>query len=164
MASSSAGPDPKGGPDAAYLEQYKAYMADLANIGSRHAASQSFYVTVISALLGFLAIKTDGSLQKTFTPVFAIVMLFVAGICYVWRSTVLFYSGEFYKKITVLKELEEKGHLYPAFSRENEITERDGKPLPTPALTEIQAKVPLLVGAGALILAIGALYYLASNA
>jgi hypothetical protein len=163
MASGSAGAGPKDESQAGYVEQYKAYMADLASLGSRYSTSQSFYFTMVAALLGVIAVKTDGSLGKTLTPVFAVVMLFIAGICYVWRSEVLFYNGLFYKKFTVLKELEQKAHLHPAFSREAEITEQDGRPLPVPALTTIQAGVPLLIGSGALILAIVALYYLASN-
>lgn len=164
MASSPAGPDPREPSQEALIEQYKAYMADLGNLGARYSTAQSFYFTMVSALLGVVAIKADAGLGKSLTPVFAVVMLFVAGICYVWRSTVLFYNGLFYRKFTVLKELEVKAHLYPAFAREDDITERDGKPLAIQPLTEIQALVPLLIGAGALILAIIALYNLASNA
>jgi len=164
MASSSAGASPADGSQTALVEQYKAYLADLSNVGMRYTSAQSFYFTMVSALFGVLAFKTDGGLDKTLSPTFAVVMLFVACICYVWRSTMTFYHAVFFKKLTVIKELEAKANLYPAFTREDEITEDEGQPIPVTSLSNIQAGIPVVIGIGSLILAIIALYHLASNA
>ncbi len=37
-------------------EQYKAYLQDLGNIDARHETARGFYITVLSALLSFLAL------------------------------------------------------------------------------------------------------------
>jgi hypothetical protein len=38
-----------------WMDQYKAYLADLGNVGSRYATANGFYLSIISALLGVLA-------------------------------------------------------------------------------------------------------------
>ncbi len=63
------------------IEQYKAYLGDLGNIGTRRFTSNGFYLSVITALLGVLALAKPGDgftdLQPTLrlaVPIFAILV------------------------------------------------------------------------------------------
>jgi hypothetical protein len=96
---------------AEYIEQYKAYLADLGNIGTRYATVQGFYVTAISALLGLLALTESSSessklLSKLPTSTLFIVCLFSAVLCVVWTLTISFYRRLFGAKISVLRRIE----------------------------------------------------------
>ena len=42
------------------LEQYKAYLTDLGNVGTRYATANGFYVSIVSALLAILALAKKG--------------------------------------------------------------------------------------------------------
>src|SRR4051794_4918370 len=39
------------------VEQYKAYVTDLASVGAQFSTTQTFYLTIISALIAILAVK-----------------------------------------------------------------------------------------------------------
>jgi hypothetical protein len=94
-----------------YLEQYKAYLDDLGNIGTRYATVQGFYVSVISALLGILAL-TESSKEsaKLFgalpTPTLLVVCVFSSVLCVVWSLTISYYRKRFRAKIKVLRHIE----------------------------------------------------------
>ena len=47
-------------PDNRIVEQYKIYVADLGNIGTRYTTSNGFYVSIISAFLILLALTDSG--------------------------------------------------------------------------------------------------------
>ena len=49
------------------IEQYKAYIQDLGNIGTRYTTSNAFYLSVITALLGILSLTEAGSRPCRFT-------------------------------------------------------------------------------------------------
>jgi hypothetical protein len=38
------------------IEQYKAYLADVGNIGTRHENTRRFYLSIVSALFVFLSL------------------------------------------------------------------------------------------------------------
>lgn len=101
-----------------YLEQYKAYLADLGNVGSRYATVSGFYVSVISALLGILAVAESSKLfGKLETATLIVVCAFASCLCIVWSGIIRFYGALFRAKLTVLSRLEE--HLsYPCFKEE----------------------------------------------
>lgn len=93
------------------MDQYKAYLADLGNIGTRYATVQGFYVSVISALLGILALTESSNassklLSKLPIPTLLVVCLFSIVLCCLWRATVRFYQKLFGAKIAVLREME----------------------------------------------------------
>jgi hypothetical protein len=110
-----------------YLDQYKAYLADLGNVGSRYATVSGFYMSVISALLGVLALtessKVFGQMQ---TPTVVIVCGFAIVLCALWSSTIRFYRLLFKAKFAVLKQMEE--HLpHHCFTEEETIMSEEGK-------------------------------------
>ena len=100
-------------------EQYKAYMQDLGNIGTRYTTSNGFYLSVITALLGILSLmKRDQGLADLQDLLRIAVPVFAIGLCLVWRRSILLYAALFKAKLTVLKEIEKAGGLHPAFEGE----------------------------------------------
>lgn len=96
------------------LDQYKAYLQDLGNIGTRYATEKGFYLSVITALLGVLtAFGGAQSSLRIAVPVFAIL------VCLVWWESVGYYSRLFHAKFNVLREMEKQGQLFPIFERES---------------------------------------------
>lgn len=107
---------------AATVEQYKAYLQDLGNIGTRYATSNGFYLSVITALLGILSLTNRGQgLSDLQTILRLTVPAFAIELCFVWHQTVLFYRAIFDAKFRVLREIETDGHLFPAYNREKEL-------------------------------------------
>ncbi len=43
--------------DNTIVEQYKAYLSDFGNIGTRYAAANTFYITIISGLIAVFSFK-----------------------------------------------------------------------------------------------------------
>jgi len=108
-------------PPAATLDQYKAYMTDVGNIGSRYTTAQTFYLSVVSALIGIVTFvaKDAGAFQKYLWAVTAFITFFTALLCYIWWRTLDFYSHLFKAKFTVLKKMETgSSTIYPIFTDE----------------------------------------------
>jgi hypothetical protein len=127
------------------LEQYKAYMGDLGNIGSRYATSQTFYMSVVSGLIAVVAFAAkETPFSKHAALITAVVLAFIALICLEWWRTLTFYGLNFGAKFAVLKKMEEQG-LYPIFTEEwNELQNRKSTQLVTTERT-----VPVIVGVAA---------------
>lgn len=101
-----------------YLEQYKAYLNDLGNIGSRYATANGFYLSVISALIGLLAfMEKEDLLAPTNSQLLYIVSAFGVFLCFIWFATIKFFGLLFKAKFIILSRLEK--HLaYPCFDEE----------------------------------------------
>jgi hypothetical protein len=131
-----------------YIEQYKAYLADLGNIGTRYATVQGFYVSVITALLGLLALTETSTklLGKLPTSTLVVVSIFSIVLCFVWSLTIIFYRRLFRAKFTVIRKLEE---YLPVNCFELEYTElkvpeaKEDKRLPH--LLRVERYVPLVL-------------------
>jgi hypothetical protein len=87
------------------LEQYKAKLTDLGNLGTRQTAMTTYYVSILSALLGVLAFKDR--------PLAAVDPIIVLAVCVpgilvsiLWFTGVSFFRTLFRAKIRVLEELE----------------------------------------------------------
>jgi len=107
---------------ASTLEQYKAYLQDLGNLGTRSTTSNSFFLSILSALLGLLTLmKPSEGVSDLRTPLRVAVPLFALGLCCMWRQTIQFYDTMFKVKFDVLRELERHGSLYPIFEREKNL-------------------------------------------
>jgi hypothetical protein len=123
----------------ATVEQYKAYLQDLGNIGTRYTTSNGFYLSVVTALLGILSLMKPGQGLADLQNILRIaVPLFAIGLCFVWRKTLRFYSDLFGAKFAVLKEMEQSGGLFPAYEREYEL-------LPKQWLIDNEARIPLFL-------------------
>jgi hypothetical protein len=126
---------------AEYLDQYKAYLSDLGSVGSRYATANGFYLSVVSALLGILAlVEANKALASVQYPVILIVSIFEIAICLNWARAILYYRHLFGAKFSVLRAIEI--HLpIQCFAQEYAII----KTHKSYTLTKHEAIVPLLL-------------------
>ncbi len=122
------------------VEQYKSYVADLGNIGSRYATSNGFYLSVVSALLALFTLKNLANLNKEEIVVRGIALLFACVLCFVWSKTIRFYRAIFRAKFEVIRELE-KNLPYPCYSKEYELLSQADAGW----LTRNEVRVPLVL-------------------
>ncbi len=109
-----------------WLDQYKAYLADLGNVGSRYATANGFYLSVISALLGILALTESSKLLGAVPrSTLWVVCLFACVICIVWTRTLGFYGRLFRAKFKVINELE-RNLPHPCFANEYKFLTQKG--------------------------------------
>jgi hypothetical protein len=121
------------------LEQYKAYLADLGNIGTRYTTANGFYVSIISALLGILALAKKGeALARIDVLLYIVVPIFACLLCMIWRDSMKSYSNIFRRKFEVLQRMEERLPFQP-FKLEEELA-RSG-----PRLIKNDEWIPLLL-------------------
>ena len=133
-----------------WMDQYKAYLSDLGNVGSRYATVNGFFLSVISALLGVLAL-TEGTRLLGTVPRSTLwaVCLFASVICIVWARTLGFYRRLFSAKFQVLNQLET--HLpYQCFSKEYDLLQTKGHS----NLLKLDRFAPLVLAAFFILLAI----------
>ncbi len=91
------------------IEQYKAYLQDLGNIGSRHETARGFYITVLSALLTFLALAAkDGPLKDIGHSLVVVVGIGGIAICALWLFHTLAFTALYSAKLGRVSEMETK--------------------------------------------------------
>ena len=121
------------------LEQYKVYVTDLGNIGTRYATVQGFYISVIAALISLLALAESAKvLGKIQTPTLIVFCLFSIAMCVVWSITISYYRRLFRAKFTVIKVLE-SNLAYPCYDVEYNLLS------PRPFLTRIESAIPIIL-------------------
>jgi hypothetical protein len=128
-------------------EQYKAYLADIANLGTRYTTIQAFYVSIIAALLGVLSFKEADSPRALMGTTVFLVFGFIFLLCCLWFWTVWYFHDLFDLMFADLREMESSQRLYPLFSN---------RCLPYPGLTMRESYVAEVIGIGAAIIAITA--------
>ena len=135
--------------DNAIVEQDKAYLADIGNIGSRYASTQTFYVTIISALIAAFSFKEmNRPIEDFLSPVSMVLFSFVVIICYLWWDTIQFYHDLFGAKLKVLQEIEMSNQrLFPIFGHEHS---------PDRGLTARESLVAIAMGLLAMLVAAAA--------
>jgi hypothetical protein len=110
---------------APFLEQYKAYIGDLGNFGSRYTTSNGFYLSVITALLGILALTKVGDAFAGSREYLGLaISAFAILVCVVWSRSIDSYRKLFAIKFTVLREIEHAGNLFPIYRREDELRQK----------------------------------------
>jgi hypothetical protein len=118
------------------VEQYKAYLVDIGNIGARYTTAQTFFVSIISTLvagistlIAVFSFKDIGETKKRHhhDPIFylacAALLSFVGFICMLWKNTLEVYRKIFEVKFIVLREMETKhaNILDGIFTREHDL-------------------------------------------
>lgn len=88
------------------IEQYKAKIADLGNLGVRHTAASASYVSIVSALLAVLALK-EKALANVDAAIFEMVCGAGFGITILWWFALSFFRSLFRAKLKVLEQIEE---------------------------------------------------------
>jgi hypothetical protein len=91
-----------------HLNVYKAYIENIGQLGSRHEALRTFYMTVISAIFTFLALAggTDGLFKAVKGEIFVIVAWFGIAICVAWFMHMGSFAGLFSAKLATLRKIE----------------------------------------------------------
>jgi lysylphosphatidylglycerol synthetase-like protein (DUF2156 family) len=111
-------------PSPQSLEQYKAKLADLGNLGSRQTAMTTYYVSIVSALFGVLAFK-----EKALAQIDILVLFMVCGagicVCMLWFYSLTFFRSLFCAKLRVLEEIEQS-LPHQTFKREFELMRQSG--------------------------------------
>jgi hypothetical protein len=130
------------------LEQYKAYLGDLGNIGTRYATVQGFYVSVITALISVLALAESNKVFSQFQKSTLVVACsFGFTLCVVWALTIHYYGMLFGAKFAVLKALE-TSLAYGCFDEEFKVLgcfDKTTKKFRTkPLLTRIEVWIPIV--------------------
>ncbi len=127
--------------DNTIVEQYKAYLSDFGNIGTRYAAANTFYITIISGLIAVFSFKEMNRPLRDYVNAASIIMFFfIAVICWLWRDTLQFYHDIFNEKFAVIQQMEMRDpRLFPAFVYEQQH-------YPTRGLTQRDSDIALFVG------------------
>ena len=94
---------------AQLLEQYKIYIGDLGNIGTRHAQTNTWYVSILSALLVFLSLSSGvGALSDVRTGSQAAVAILGLVICWMWSLHARSFGLLYLAKFNVIRKMEEQ--------------------------------------------------------
>jgi hypothetical protein len=101
------------------LEQYKAKLADLGNLGNRHTSMTMYYVSIVSAIFGLLALK-ERAIADIETSILLVVCTVGLLICVLWFLSLSFFRNLFRAKLSVLKQMEAT-LPYQTFISESEI-------------------------------------------
>ena len=102
--------------DPCRCEQYKSYLQDLGNIGTRHENTRRFYLGVVSALFVFLSLTgKDGPIHG---PVFVLVGITGILLCIVWAAHMKSFGALYGAKFSVLRMMEDQQGLFHAFDEE----------------------------------------------
>jgi hypothetical protein len=134
------------------VEQYKAYIGDLDSVGMRYSMTQTFYLTIVAALIAVLSFKdSDRRLRNYVSPASILVFLFIAVVCYVWYETLEFYKVLFLAKFDTLRKMEDMG-LHPIYKLEHDFLGNRG-------LIKTEAKGVAIIGIAAFIFAVGGVAY-----
>ena len=121
------------------LEQYKAYLADLQQIGGRLETSRSFMLSILTLLFLSLAGK-DGTFLKIAPQLTWIILSIAVVICFAWFLRIRTYNAIIKSKFTVLHEIED-GLPFKCFKREWELFSQQ-KPI---FLTSIDSWIPIIL-------------------
>ena len=100
------------------LEQYKAYLEDLQEFGSRNESGKRFMLSILSALLLFLTLTSDdGAFFEIRTELTWVIFGIAETICIAWMLRNRTSSLTLKSKFEVLQEME-KNLLFKCFTRE----------------------------------------------
>lgn len=99
----------------AALEQYKAYIVDLGNFGTRYSRAHALYFSLLGATLAVLGLTDNGKLLggPLRGHVVWIVAAFGIGLCLLWLATANYFRAAFAAKFKVLRELEKSLPVQP---------------------------------------------------
>jgi hypothetical protein len=106
------------------LEQYRAKVEDLGNLGTRHTAMTAYYVSIVSAILALLAIK-ERSIAEIDTSVLVVICGAGLLVSFLWFFSVHFFRALFKAKLTALASME-KTLPYQTFEAEFALIRQSG--------------------------------------
>jgi hypothetical protein len=124
------------------IEQYRAYLQDVGNIGVRHENSRKFYLSVVSALFVFVALAgKEGLLVNVRGHVLTLSAIVGMLLCIVWVMHMESFRAIYRAKFDVLRAIEGKHNLSHIFDEERRFLK--GNPR-YKLLTVIDSVIPIL--------------------
>jgi thiosulfate reductase cytochrome b subunit len=142
------------------IEQYKAYVADLSSVGAQVATTETFFLTMVSALIAVFAFKErPRPTEEYFTLPSIVVFIFVSLVCLTWFLTMEVFSNLLRAKFQVLQAIEHHyPDLYPVFTEQTEhYLRRSPLGIITSGIIRQLYPLPILLGLGALTMAVAGL-------
>jgi Na+/H+-dicarboxylate symporter len=91
----------------AVIEQYKAKLTDLGNLGTRQTSMTTYYVSILSALFGVLAFK-DRKLPEIDPTVIIVICAGGILVSMLWFAGINFFRSLFRAKLQVLEKIEKE--------------------------------------------------------
>jgi hypothetical protein len=102
------------GDGSAHLKIYELYLDDLGRIGSRHETARQFYITVLSAIIAFLALAGKDGIFTALAPSIRIIAgVTGALICLLWLVHMRSFAGLYVIKFGIIDGIEETLPLAP---------------------------------------------------
>ena len=139
------------------LEQYKLFVEMADNVSARRAQTNSFYITVLSALLAVLSLSAESFSSDVQNIAFLAVSILGLVLCYVWNVNIRSYRQLNSGKFKVIHEMEEK-LPFACYDREWEILGAGEDNVKYLQLTRVEQIVPYLLGVPFLLLFLYFLY------
>jgi hypothetical protein len=128
------------------IEQYKCYLQDIGNIGTRHENSRRFYLSVVSALFVFLSMTGENGPFLNMKFAVQIIVGIVGGImCIVWVIHMQSFRAIFKVKFKVIVEIEKENRLLNIFEREHKYLNSDNHYNPLTVIDSIAPYVFMLL-------------------
>ncbi len=124
-----------------YFDQYKSYMQDLGNIGSRYTTTNNFYYTIISALMGIVTLTKFPEATHLQLYLQGAISLFAILLCLSWVKTIHIFRSQFLVKFDVLRELETAAGIFPIYEREKVISSK----MKSPGLIKHEEHIPIIL-------------------
>lgn len=123
-------------------ELYKSYLSDLASTGTRYTAGNAFYLSILTALVGIMALSEANRPLAQMRPGLVLCISVVAWVvCWIWSKTIAFYAHLFRVKFEVLRALEEPFEIKPYQLEQAALLKAQSEPL-----TKNERRVPLTIG------------------
>jgi len=111
---------------ADHIEQYKAYLQDVGNIGVRHENSRKFYLSVVSALFVFVSLAGgDGLFANVRGHVLTLASAVGILLCIIWVMHMQSFAAIYRVKFDVLRAIENKHDLFNIFDEELKLLDGD---------------------------------------
>lgn len=93
-------------PSTQRLDIYKAYLTDVGNIGSRHAETNKFYVSLLSAILVVMGLTGKDGPFKGYALLQEAVAFLAISISVLWFVNISTYARLYKAKFDVLRSIE----------------------------------------------------------
>ena len=131
------------------LKVYDLYLQDLGRIGALHSSVRQYYVTIITALIAFLALAgKDGLLNPNSLTVDLVVGVIGVLLSALWFADMVAFSKIYAAKLDVVVDMERVAQFpLSPFTAENQKMETDRRPSTTAVDMAAAALVGLLFAA-----------------
>lgn len=141
------------------LEQYKLLVTMADNVSARRAQTNSFYITVLSALLAILSLAGENFASEAQNMVFLVVSILGLVLCIVWKININSYRQLNTGKFKVIHEMEAQ-LPFACYDREWEFLGVGQDRKKYLQLTKVEQYIPYLLAVPYLLLLVYSLYSL----